>query len=82
MTELEVKRVLKEIPVGAKLQVIMKNGDINDVVLGSHDTEAVEEKKYGTTTVPYLPPAIIVQGKRWGVYRIEIEEIINIAQVG
>ena len=42
MTELEAKRILKDIPVGSKLQIIMKNGDINDVVLGSHDTEAVE----------------------------------------
>jgi hypothetical protein len=73
MTEAEVQEQLKDIPVGAKLQLIKSNGDITDVVLASHDTEAIEKKEYGSTVVPYLPPALLVQGKRWGVFRLEIE---------
>ncbi|MEQ9301128.1 MAG: hypothetical protein RIF33_21310 [Cyclobacteriaceae bacterium] len=81
MTEAEVQEQLKEIPVGAKLQLIKSNGDIADVVLASHETEAIEKKDYGNTQVPYLPPALLVQGKRWGVFRMEIEDVINIARV-
>lgn len=81
MTEIEAKERIKDIPVGAKLQLIKSNGDIIDAVLASHDTEAIEKKDYGNTQVPYLPPALLVQGKRWGVFRIEIEEVINIARV-
>lgn len=81
MTEIEVQEQIKDFPVGAKLQVIKSNGDIIDVVLASHETEAIEEKNYGSTKVPHLPPALLVQGKRWGVFRLEIEDVINIARV-
>lgn len=82
MTETEVQRIIKDFPIGAKLQLIKKNGDIIEVVLASHTTEAFEAKDYGTLKVPAMPPAITVQGKRWGVYRIEIEELVDIARVG
>ncbi|MEQ8715945.1 MAG: hypothetical protein RIC80_23225 [Cyclobacteriaceae bacterium] len=81
MTETEAKEIIKDIPVGAKLQLIKSNGDIVDAVLASHDTEAIEKKDYGSTQVPYLPPALLVQGKRWGVFRMEIEDVVNIARV-
>ncbi|QSE96480.1 hypothetical protein [Fulvivirga lutea] len=79
MTETEVQEIIKDIPVGSKLEIIKKDGTILDVVLSSHDTNAVEEKNYDSLTVPHLPPALIVQGRRWGVYRMEIDEISNIA---
>ncbi len=82
MTEVDVKKVIKDFPIGAKLQLIKNNGDIIEVVLASHKTEAFEEKDYGTLKVPAMPPAITVQGKRWGVYRIEIDELVDIARVG
>ena len=82
MTEAEAQNIIKDIPVGAKLQFIKKDGSIIDAVLASHDTNAIEEKEYDNVKVPELPPAIIVQGGRWGVYRQELEDIINIARVG
>ena len=82
MNQEEAKDIIKDIPVGSKLQLIKNNGDIIDVVLASHDTEPVEEKRYDNLTVPALPPAITVQGGRWGTYRIDIEDIVKIAYVG
>ena len=82
MTKLEVIETIKDIPIGSKLQLVKKNGDIIEVVLASHYISAVEEKVYDGITVPELPPALTVQGKRWGTFRIEIEEIIKIAHIG
>ena len=82
MTESEVKEFIDDIPVGSKLQVIKKNGDIMDVVLASHDTAPTEKKVYDGLEVPALPPAIIVQGSRWGTFRIDVDEILKIARVG
>ncbi|MTI21624.1 hypothetical protein E1176_11390 [Fulvivirga sp. RKSG066] len=82
MTEKEAKEAIKDIPVGSKLQLIMKNGDIVEVVLASQDTAAVEKKDYDSVVVPALLPAIIVQGKRWGTYRIETSDIVKIARIG
>ncbi len=82
MKEEEAKKIIKDIPVGSKLQLIKSNGDIIDVVLASHETESVEEKKYDNLTVPALPPAITVQGGRWGTYRIDLDDIVKIAHVG
>lgn len=82
MTEAEVQEIIKDLPVGSKLQLIKKDGSIIDAVLASHDTKALEKKSYETLDIPELPPAIIIQGGRWGVYRQEVDEIVNIARVG
>lgn len=81
MTETEAQAAIKDLPIGAKLQLIKKNGDIIEVTLASHETRATEEKDYGNLVVPALPPALIVQGKRWGVFRQETEELVNIAHI-
>ncbi len=81
MTEKEVNEVIATLPVGARLQLVMKNGEIKDVVLASHETAALEEKKYDQLVVPALPPAIIVHGGRWGIYRIDTNDISHIARV-
>jgi len=82
MKEKEAQEIIKDLPIGSKLQVVKKNGDIIEVVLASHDTQAIEKKSYDELEVPKLPPAIIVQGARWGTFRMELEEISNIAQIG
>ena len=82
MNKSEVIDSIKDIPVGSKIQLVKKNGDIIDAVLASHETEGTELKDYGELKVPALPPAIIVQGKRWGTFRVEIDELVKIARVG
>ena len=82
MTQEEVDKAISEIPVGSRLQLIKNNGDIIEVVLASHDTSASEKQEYGNVVVPALPSALIVQGGRWGTYRLEIEDIIRIARIG
>ncbi|MEQ8926129.1 MAG: hypothetical protein RLO81_09975 [Fulvivirga sp.] len=79
MTESEVNEIIKDIPVGAKLQLIKTDGSIIEVVLASHETTSIAEQNYGGLRVPEQPPALLVQGGRWGVYRLEIEQIVNIA---
>ena len=83
MTEEEVKNIIREFPLGSKLQLIKKNGDIVEVKLASHDVEASEAKKYDGLEVPAQPAAIIVQGgTRFGKFRIDIDEIVDIARIG
>ena len=82
MTEKEAHDIIKDLPVGAKLQLIKTNGDIVEVVLASQDISASEEKNYKDVKVPALPPAITVQGGRWGTYRIDTDDIVKIAQIG
>ena len=82
MTKEETKSVIKNIPLGAKIQVIKKSGNIMDVRLSSHEVNETPEKKYESLTVPQLPPAILVNGHiRQGNYRIDIEDIVKIAWV-
>ena len=81
MIESEAQQIIEKIPIGAKLQLIMRNGDIHDVVLASHDTVALKKKEYEGLTVPEMPPALIVQGARWGTYRVDISDIIKIAHI-
>ena len=83
MTLTEVKEIIKDIPLGSSLEVIKKNGDIVQVTLQSHDVEGTEKKVYDGAEVPALPPAIIVGGgTRFGNWRIDIEELVQIARVG
>jgi len=82
MTQEEAQEAIKDIPVGSRLQLIKNNGEIVEVVLASRETSAVEEKTYDQLTVPELPPAITVQGGRWGTYRIDLDDIVKIAQIG
>jgi hypothetical protein len=81
MTEKELQETIEEMPIGAKLQIVKTNGDILDVVLASHETGAVEQKSYGDVEMPALPPAITVQGGRWGTYRIDADEIVKVARI-
>ena len=82
MTTREVKHVIGSIPIGSKLQVIKTNGDIIEVSLASNEVSTIEPKIYNDLNIPAQPPAIEVQGGRWGTYRLEISEIVNIARVG
>lgn len=82
MTEAEIKAVIADIEIGARLQVIKTNGDILDVILASHETGPTEEKQYDKLVVPAMPPALIVHGGRWGSYRINAGDIVKIAKVG
>ena len=82
MTAKEVKGIIEEIPVGSRLQVIKTNGDIIEVSLASNEVSTIEPKIYNDLNIPAQPPAIEVQGGRWGTYRLEISEIVNIARVG
>ncbi len=82
MTKEDAIVVIKKIPIGAKIQVIQKSGNILDVRLSSHEVNKTEEKRYETITVPELPPALLVNGHiRQGNYRVELEDIVNIAWV-
>lgn len=82
MTESEVKNKIQKIPLGSRLQLIKKSGEILEVRLASHEVSGTEEKDYGTIKAPALPPAITVQGgSRFGSFRIEVEEIVEIAWI-
>ena len=82
MTQEEAKANIQDMPVGSKLQLIKTNGDIIEVVLASQNTAGIDEIGDGNMVMPAMPPAIIVQGKRWGVYRIDTDEIVRIARIG
>lgn len=82
MTKEDAKKAIKDIPIGAKIQVIQTSGNIMDVRLSSHDVDETVEKKYDTITVPELPPALLVHGHiRQGNYRIELTDIVKIAWI-
>ena len=82
MTVAEVNKIIEPIPLGAKLQVIKTNGSIVDVVLMSHEVAGTLSKNYGNLEVPSLPPAIIVSGgTRFGNFRIDAKDIVNIAWI-
>jgi hypothetical protein len=82
MTKQEAKKAIKDIPIGAKIQLVQKSGNIMDVRLSSHDVSETEKKEYENATVPELPPALLVHGHiRQGNYRVELEDIVNIAWV-
>lgn len=81
MTEQETQDLIKDIPVGSKLQIIKTNGDIVEVTLASHETTGFDKKEQRTVEVPELPPAITVQGKRWGTFRIDLQDIVKIARI-
>lgn len=83
MSQDEAKKIIQSTPVGTKLQLIKKNGDIIEVRLASQDVNGREAKDYESLVVPALPPAIIVQGTtRFGNFRIDTEEIVKIARIG
>ena len=79
----EVKEAIADIPLGARLQIIKRNGAILEVVLMSYEVTGTEAKDYGELVVPALPPALIVRGgPRFGNFRVDVDEIIKIAWVG
>ena len=81
MTESEAQKVIKYLPTGSRLELIKSDGSVIEVVLASHETHGFERKEYNNLVVPEMPPALLVQGKRWGVFRIVLDEIVNIAHV-
>ncbi|MEQ6168770.1 hypothetical protein AAOE16_16350 [Ekhidna sp. MALMAid0563] len=82
MTELKIKKAIKKIPLGSKLQLVKSNGDTIEVQLMSHEVSGTDAKDYGQIVVPALPPAITVKGgSRFGNFRIEIVEISELTQV-
>lgn len=82
MSEKEAKEIIQSIPIGSRLQLLKKTGEVFDVVLASHDTSGTEKKDYGTIVVPALPPALTVQGgTRFGSFRVELEDLVKIAWV-
>lgn len=81
MTEIEVKEIIQDIPIGSKLELIKTNGEILQVTLASHEVEGTEKKDYGSIVVPALPPALTVLGNRFGKYRIDTEDLVKIAWV-
>ena len=75
MNKDEVVKIIEDMPLGATLEVIKKNGDIVQVSLQSHEVCGTEKKSYEGVEVPALPEAIIVGGgTRFGNYRIDIFE--------
>ncbi|MEM7109842.1 MAG: hypothetical protein AAF519_16575 [Bacteroidota bacterium] len=82
MTEAEAREAIKNIPIGARLQLIKKNGAIVEVRLASHDVSSIGKKDYGDLVVPEMPPALIVRGRsRFGNFRQDLEEVIKIAWI-
>ena len=83
MTETEAKEAIKEIPLGSIVQLIKKNGVIMEAILMSHAVEGTERKEYNGLVVPALPPALILRGSsRFGNYRQDTEELVNIVRIG
>ncbi len=83
MTTEEAKNAIEEIPIGSKIQLIKKTGEIIEVKLASHEVSGTERIDYGNIVVPALPPALtVLGGARFGKFRIDLEDIVNIAWVG
>ncbi len=82
MTQEEAKDLIEDIPLGGRIQIIKKNGDILEVVLANHSVEGVAERNYDAIRVPELPPALTVTSRiRFGKFRLEIGDIVNIAWI-
>ena len=78
----EVLDIIKNIPLGSRLEVIKKNGDIVQVSLQSYEVAGTEKKSYDGIEVPALPEAIIVGGgTRFGNYRLDIQDLVQIARI-
>ena len=83
MTPEEARNEVVKIPLGARIQLVKKDGSIMDAVLKSHIVESIEEKNYDSLKVPALPPAVIVHaGMRFGNFRVEVEDLVKISHVG
>ena len=82
MTLVETQSAIKDVPVGSVLQIIKKNGAIMEAILMSKTIEGTERKEYGNLVVPALPPALILRGgMRFGNFRLDLDDIVNIARV-
>ena len=82
MTLVETQSAIKDVPVGSVLQIIKKNGAIMEAILMSKVIEGTERKDYGNLVVPALPPALILRGgMRFGNFRLDLDDIVNIARV-
>ena len=82
MTLVETQSAIKDVPVGSVLQIIKKNGAIMEAILMSKTIEGTERKEYGNLVVPALPPALILRGgMRFGNFRLDLNDIVNIARV-
>ncbi|QCK15188.1 hypothetical protein [Mangrovivirga cuniculi] len=82
MTKQEVEDAIKDIPLGSKIQLIKKNGEIVEVRLASHVITSSDKKDYGEVVVPELPPAILVRGgTRFGNFRMETDDLVKIAWI-
>ena len=83
MSPEEVKEAIEDVPLGARLQIIKRNGAIVEAVLMSYEVTGTEARDYGNLVVPALPPALIVRGgPRFGNFRVDVEDIIKIAWIG
>jgi hypothetical protein len=82
MTEAELKEAIKDFPLGTKLQILKKNGNIIEVTLSSHEVSGTEAIDYGNIVVPALPPAITVHGgTRFGNHRLDAADIVKIVRL-
>lgn len=82
MTIQEAQEAIKDIPLGSKVQLVKTNGDIVEVKLMSKEVEGIPGKVYEQMSIPELPPALtVVDGARFGKYRIDIDDIVKIAWI-
>ncbi len=82
MSEQEAAQAISHIPVGSIVQIVKKDGTITELMLMSHKISSTEKKDYGNIQVPALPPAIIVRGgMRFGNFRLDVADLVNIAWI-
>lgn len=82
MTADEARLSIKNMPIGATIQLIKKTGAIVEVQLASLEVSGTAFKDYGSLQIPALPPALIVRGgTRFGNFRMDVEDIIHIARI-
>ena len=78
----EAIKAIEKIPIGSKVQIVKKNGDIIELRLASHLVEEIPSQSFGEIFVPKQPAAITVVGStRFGQFRLEIEDLLKIAWI-
>ncbi len=81
MTLQEAKRIIQNVPLGSKIEVVKKNGNAIQVALQSYDITGSEQKVMNGITIPQVPAALLVAGPIFGDWRLEIADLARIATV-
>ena len=76
----EVRRLIKNIPLGSRIEIVTKAGSIFQVGLKRFDLGRHRNELNGIS-VPAVPEALILAGPTFGDWRLEIDSLAAISRV-